>query len=199
MHSGPRKIPLLKRSALFLSLALTIAASQERQHTSDYRSMEKKIAYLKQNADRTPPDPKPTDITEAEANAYLKEGGVKLPKGVNTLTLAAQAGIIYGHAQVDFDAITQKARSSNPLLGVFSGLHDVHVVAQASGMNHTGTITVQHVYLDNVEMPQIALQFFVERYVKPKYPNVGITSTFPLPLKIETATVEAGRVQLVQK
>jgi hypothetical protein len=186
--------------ALLILFTVGIAGSQDqRQHSAAFRSMQEKIAYLQKNAVRPAPDPKPTVITQDEANAYFAEGGVKLPKGVNTLKLTAQPGEIDAHAQVDFDAVTQKARSSNPLLAVFTGLHDVHAIAQASGSNRTGTITIQHLYLDNLEVPQIALQFFVDRYLKPKYPNVGITSTFKLPLRIDSAAVEAGRVVLVQK
>ncbi len=175
------------------------AAQNQGQHSAAYRSMEQKIAYLKQNAARQHPDPKPTEITQDEANAYFAEGGVKMPKGVSGLKVTAQPGMLDGHAKVDFDAITEKARSKNPLLAVFTGLHDVHVVAQASGTNGTGTITVQKVELDGVEIPQMMLQFFVDRYLKSKYPNVGLTSTFKLPLRIDTATVETGRVMLVQK
>ncbi len=161
--------------------------------------MEQKIAHLKQNAARPHPDPKPTEITQDEANAYFAEGGVKMPKGVSDLKLTATPGIIDGHAKVDFDAITEKARSKNPLLAVFTGIHDVHVIAKANGTGGTGTITVQLVELDGIEIPQFVLQLFVERYLKSKYPNVGLTSTFKLPLRIDTASVGTGKVALVQK
>jgi len=161
--------------------------------------MEQKIAYLQKNAARPNPDPKPTEITQDEANAYFAEGGVKLPKGVTSLKLTASPGTLDALAKVDFDVITQKARSANPLLSIFTGVHDVHAIAQASGARGTGTITVQHLYLDNIEVPQLALQFFVDRYIKTKYPNVGLTSTFKLPLRIDSATVENGEVAVVQK
>jgi hypothetical protein len=168
-------------------------------HSAAYLSMERKIAYLKQNSEREHPDPRPTEITQDEANAYFAEGGVKMPKGVSDLKLTAAPGVLDGHAKVDFDAITEKARSKNPLLGVFTGVHDVHVVAQASGTHGTGTITVQKVELDGIEIPQFVLQLFVDRYLKSKYPNVGLTSTVKLPLRIDSAAVESGKVELVQK
>jgi hypothetical protein len=183
---------------LLLATALFYAQAQD-QHSAAYRSMEQKIEQLKQNAAREHPDSKPTAITQDEANAYFAEGGVKIPKGVSGLNLVATPGTLDGHAKVDFDAITEKARSKNPLLGVFTGIHDVHLIAQASGSNGTGTITVQKVELDNIEIPQMVLQLFVDRYLKSKYPNVGLTNTFKLPLRIDTATVETGKVVLVQK
>jgi hypothetical protein len=189
----------LKLIAGLLFLANALFAQDQGQHSAAYRSMEQKIAHLKQNAAREHPDPKPTEITQDEANAYFAEGGVKMPKGVSGLNLTATPGTLDGHAKVDFDAITEKARSSNPLLGVFTGVHDIHVVAQASGAYGTGTITVQKVELDNIEIPQMILQLFVDRYLKSKYPNVGLTSTFKLPLRIDSADVESGKVVLVQK
>ncbi len=190
---------LLSGALLTFGAAPFSAAQNQGQHSAAYRSMEQKIAYLKANAAREHPDPKPTEITQDEANAYFAEGGVKMPKGVSGLKLTAQPGMLDGHAKVDFDVITEKARSKNPLLAVFTGVHDVHVVAQASGDNGTGTITVQKVELDGVEIPQMMLQFFVDRYLKQKYPNVGLTTTFKLPLRIDSAAVESGRVMLVQK
>ena len=183
-----------------LSVATAPLAGQDQpQHTAAYRSMEQKIAYLKQNAAREKPNPKPTEITEDEANAFFNEGGVKMPKGVTGLKVTAQPGVLDGHARVDFDVITEKARSKNPLLAVFTGVHDVHLVAQAGGSNGSGSITAQHVYLDDIEIPQMMLQFFVDRYLKQKYPNVGLTSTFKLPLRIDSAGIETGKVALVQK
>lgn len=189
----------LRLIALLLLLAGALFAQDQRQHSAAYRSMEQKIAHLKQNAAREHSDPKPTEITQDEANAYFAEGGVKMPKGVTDLKLTATPGTIDGHSKVDFDAITEKARSKNPLLAVFTGVHDVHVVAKASGNGGTGTIAVQLVELDGIEIPQFVLQLFVDRYLKLKYPNVGLTSTFKLPLRIDTATVETGKVALVQR
>ena len=161
--------------------------------------MQGKIAHLQQNAEKKPPDPQPTEISEGEANAYFNEGGVKLPKGVSEVHLQAQPGVIDGHAKVDFDAITASKRASNPLLSLFTGIHDVHLIAQAVGTNGTGTIKVQSVFLDGLEVPQMLLELFAQRYLTPRYPNVGVTSTFKLPMHIDTATVEAGKVRLTQK
>ncbi len=186
---------------------LTVTASvvadskpeSQANHTPEFRAMERKIAYLKQNAAKAHPDPKPTEITEAEANAYFNEGGVKLPKGVSHVRLTSMPGTIDGHAQVDFEALTQGKSSANPLLSLFSGTHDIHVVAQAGGSNGSASIHAQSVALDGVEVPQMLLQLFVQHFLTPKYPNVGITSTFKLPLKIDSAVVDTGHVTLVQK
>jgi hypothetical protein len=168
-------------------------------HSHEFRSMQAKLAFLKQNAAKAHPDSKPTELTEAEVNAYFNEGGVKLPKGVSHVRLSSQPGVIDAHAQIDFEAITNGRGSNNPVYSLFSGTHEIHAVAPASGANGTGSIRVQTVELDGVQVPQFLLQLFVEHYITPKYPNVGMTSTFKLPLHIDSAVVDSGRVRLVQK
>ena len=188
--------------ALLLFLVAALGSPEQPQrdtHSPEFRSMQAKLAHLKQNAAKTPLDSKPVELTEPEANAYFNEGGVKVPKGVSHVRLTSQPGIIDGHAQVDFETIMEGKGSTNPLLSLFSGAHDVHIVAQAAGVAGTGTIRVQSAYLDGIELPQMALQFFAQHYITPKYPNVGVTSIFKLPLRIDSAVVEAGAVRLVQK
>ncbi len=190
----------------FLVLTLGVAASGQHPspphdtHSAEFHAIEQKLAYLKLNAAKAHPDPKPTELTEAEANAYFNEGGVKLPKGVSQVHLTARPGVLDAHAKIDFEEIMQgHGSTTNPLYAMFSGKHDVEVVAQASGTNGTGSIQVQSILLDGSEVPRWALEFFVQRYITPKYPNVGMTTTFKLPLKIESAAVESGRVRLAQR
>jgi hypothetical protein len=190
----------VKVSALLaILLCLGIAGAQSTHGTSDFRSMEQKIALLRANAAKAHPDPKPVEITEGEANAYLNEGGVRLPAGVSNIRLAAHPGQIDAHALVDFDLIMQHRGANNPLAGVFTGRHDVHAVSDARGAYGDGTIHIQSVDLDGVEIPQWALEWFVGRYIAPRYPNVGLTSTFKLPLRIDSAVLEAGKARLQQR
>ena len=192
----------MKIPTLVLLLSAILSAGQLPQpntHSPEFRAMQQKFEYLRHNAAKPKPDPRPIYLTEPEANAYFNEGGVKLPKGVSNLRLTSQPGILDAHAQVDFEALMQGKGSTNPLLSLFSGGHDVHIITQASGSAGVGTIRVQSAYLDGIEVPQIALQFFAQHYVTPRYPHVGVTSTFKLPLRIDSAVVEAGRVELIQK
>jgi hypothetical protein len=183
---------------LSLPLALLAAAAQTVQHSADFHAFLQKVAYLRSNGASQHPDPKPVELTEAEANAFFNEGGVRLPVGVSKVRLAAHPGQIDGHAQVDFDQIMQRRGVNNPLAGMFTGQHDVHAVSDARGANGAGTIHIQSVELDGVQIPQFALEWFLERYVAPRYPNVGMTTSFKLPLHIDSAVIESGKVRLQQ-
>ncbi len=196
---------LWRSLAAFLTMALALAvagrAAQQIQgtHSSSYQSTTQKLAYLKANAAQAHPDPKPVELTEAEVNAFFNEGGAKLPKGVSQVHLSSRPGVIDGHAHVDFEEIMQGHNKNNPLYQLFSGSHDIHVVAEAAGANGVATIKTQSVELDNAALPEWALEFFLQRYVTPRYPSVGMTSTFKMPLRIQTATVETGKVRLEQR
>lgn len=187
------------RVFLFLLLLGTFAFfAQAVRHSPAYTSMEKKIAILEAG----PNDASQTvNLTQDELNAFLNEGGVQLPKGLSNVKFDLRPGVARATSEVDFDQLSEgHGGGGNPIFSVlFSGTHDVEAEAQASGTNGEGTVTIQSVKLDGVQVPKSALEYLIQHYVKPKYPQAGMTSTFELPVKIDAATVQQGQVELVQK
>jgi hypothetical protein len=85
------------------------------------------------------------------------------------------------------------------MLSVFSGQHDVRVEADASGSGGQGHVHIREVDIDEFSVPRIALEYFVSKYISPKYPNIGIDSQFPMNDRVDTATVGYHKLTLVQK
>ena len=141
----------------------------------------------------------PTTLTEDEINAYVASSAIKLPKGVHQVRFTGENGNVTADATINFDEIREGQSSANPLLLIFSGTHQVQVTATAGGTAGKGNVHVQTVELDGVAVPRMALEFFVEKYLKPKYPNLGLDSTFALPARIDTAVVGQHALILVQK
>jgi hypothetical protein len=108
-------------------------------------------------------------------------------------------GAVTAYCRVDFDRVRAGRSNSNPLLRLFSGVHDVVAEADAKGSNHQGHVHVKSVAIDDIEVPQFVLRLFVEKYITPRYPGVGMDSTFPLPEKIDTATVGTHKLTLTQR
>jgi hypothetical protein len=75
----------------------------------------------------------------------------------------------------------------------------VVVTAHAYGSQGQGLVHVDSVSIDGVEIPRFVLELFVEKYLKPKYPNIGIDSRFALPARVDAATIGVHRVILTQK
>jgi len=162
-------------------------------------SVQAKLQHIERNADREHPDPTPTEFSDQEINTYFSAGEVKLPAGVQSVTFQEQPGVVTASCRVNFDELKAGQRSANPLLSLFSGIHDVVVVANAKGTGGQGVVEVQSVMLDEVEIPRFVLDLFVEKFLQPKYPDIGIDSHFPLPQKIDAAVVGAQKLSVIQK
>ena len=162
-------------------------------------SAEKKLAYIQQNGESSRPNPAPTAITEQEMNAYLASGMVRFPPGVESLRLEGDGGNIVGRARVDFDKVRAGTRNPNPLLSLFSGVHDVVVTATGRGVGGQGQVQVDKVWFDGSEIPHFLVQMFVEKYLAPKYPGIGMNSKFALPSRIDSAVVGKHVLTVVQR
>ena len=177
------------------------SSSQARSNVNADRvaACERKLQHVQSNGALAHPDPSPTEFAEQEINAYFASGKVELPAGVQSVAFQEQPGIVIGTSRVDFDQLKAGKNTYNPLLSVFSGLHDVVVATHAYGARRQGFVHVDSVSLDGVEVPQFVLQLFVDKYLKPKYPDIGLDSRFALPSRVDTATVGLHTVTLTQQ
>jgi hypothetical protein len=168
-------------------------------NSSHVANTERKLQHLESNGAQAHPDPAPTEFTEQEINAYFASGNVGLPTGVQSVVFQEQPEVVVGSSRVDFDQLKAGKNSYNPLLSVFSGLHDVVVTAHAYGAHGRGLVHVDSVSIDGVEVPRFVLELFVEKYLKPRYPNIGIDSRFALPARVDAATLGLHKVTITQK
>jgi hypothetical protein len=162
-------------------------------------SFQCKLQHLRSNGAQPHPDPSPMELSEQEINAYFASGNVELPTGVRSVVFQEQPGMIIGTARVDFDQLKAGKNSYNPLLSIFSGLHDVVVTSHAYAAKGQGLVHVDAVSLDGLDVPQFALELFVEKYLKPKYPDIGMDSRFALPARVDSAVIGLHRVTLTQQ
>lgn len=193
------RIVLLAITSCLLLTSGLLPFSQASSKAEPVASFENKLQHLQSNADHKPPDATPTEFSEQEINAYFASGKVALPNGVQSVVFQEQPEVVVGTSRVDFDQLKAGKNSYNPLLSVFSGVHDVVVTAHAYGAKGEGLVHVDSVSLDGVDVPQFALELFVQKYLKPKYPDIGIDSRFALPARVDTATIGLHKVTLVQK
>jgi hypothetical protein len=180
----------------------SVAQLSNAAHGSGHRladSLQTKLDHIQQNGEQAHPDQAPTVMTEEEINDYIADGRIVLPQGVKKLKMEGRSGVVTAFLNVNFDEIRAGQNSSNPLLSVFSGQHDVRVEADASGSGREGRVHVREVTIDGFSVPRMALEYFVSKYITPKYPNVGIDSQFQLPNKIDVATVGYHKVTVTQK
>src|ERR1044071_7112202 len=121
-----------------LGFGPSFAWSKPASNAEAVTSAQRKVDHIEANGKLAHPDPKPTEFTEQEINAYIASGKIQLPDGVESVHLVGVDGTVTGTSRVDFDKIKGAARSSNPLLSMFSGVHNVEVQAHAHGSGGTG-------------------------------------------------------------
>lgn len=193
----------MKTILVTISLLLAVVGlAQQSSSPSAHRladSLQRKLDHIRENGQKAQPDQTPTVMTEEEINDYFAAGRVKLPQGVKKVTFEGHSGIVTGRATIDFDEIRAGQKSSNPLLSLFNGIHNVQVEADASGANGTAKVHVRTVSMDGINVPRMALEYFISHYVTPKYPNVGIDSTFTLTNRIDLAIIGYHKLTLTQK
>jgi hypothetical protein len=191
--------PLLLAAFALAQTPQRPASATDAMYQNAASSAEKKMAFLTQNAIKAQPDPTPTSFTEMEINAYLNSGRVELPKGVTQPKLTGSNNHVTADTRVDFDTFTEGRGGGNPLMSLFSGTHDVEVQAQAVGIRGEGRVHIDSVSIDGIGVPKAALEYFVDKYIKPKYPELGIDSTFDLPGRVDSAVVGDHKLTVVQK
>jgi hypothetical protein len=189
----------MKIGFILLLLVASATAQNNAQHSAEYRSADRKIAAMDAYDAGASRAGRVTVLTDAEMNAFFAEGGVKWPDGVSDVKIDDQPAVVNGSGQVDFDKVTAKNRSSNPMLALFSGVHTVRVTAQLMGIKGRASVKVQSVSLDGLEIPRMALEFFIEKYLQPKYPEADLDTTFGMPDRIDSAIVGDHQITITQR
>jgi len=98
----------LKLASLVLPFLVAITALQSPGTDgprTPAQSAEQKFHYIHANGQREHPDPRPTQLSELEANDYLASGKVRLPAGVQSVRLVGTPGVIQANCRIDFDAV----------------------------------------------------------------------------------------------
>jgi hypothetical protein len=183
---------------LFPALTSSLSQAGSGLDSNPASSLERKLEHLKTNGQLRHPDPKPTVLTEEEINAYLASGKLQLPAGVESVIFQADPDIVTATLRVDFDKLKGEPSSGNPLLSIFAGKHEVVGRAHVHGSHGKGWVEVDSVSLDQVEIPRFVLELFVEKYLRPRYPQVGLDSEFALPARIDRAVVGSHYLTLTQ-
>lgn len=202
VQEGPASVQQPSSGAKPVTSQQATSQQSSSQHSSGHRladSMQTKLDHIQENGEQDHPDQAPTVMTEEEVNDYIAAGRITLPQGVKKLRMEGRSGVVTAFLNVDFDEIRAGQNSSNPMLSLFSGQHDVRVEADAAGSGREGRVHVREVTIDGFSVPRMALEYFVSKYITPKYPNVGIDSQFQLPNKIDMAAVGYHKVTVTQK
>lgn len=183
--------------ALFPFLAVAQPPASRRALADSFHQ---KLEHIQKNAAEKRPSTTPTILREDEVNAYFAERRLKIPEGVESVRFELHADEVIGYTTVDFEKFRKGKPDSDPLLAIFDGVHDCEVTARADqSANGKVRVSIEKVKLDGVRIPKIVLEMFIERFVNPKFPKVGLDRTYDLPARIDKATIEEHQGRIVQR
>jgi hypothetical protein len=178
-------------SGILAAVALLLPAA-----SSDYVSARRKLADIE--SERLPSGTRVT-LTPAELTAYAQhEADVSAPGAVRQTRLTLGSNAATGFAVINF--LKLKQAGGNPpgwfLSKLLDGEREVEVAASFQSANGTARVKVERVTISGLTIEGNVLQFLVNNYVRPLYPEARIDEPFELDHRVDRFVVQPAGVDV---
>jgi hypothetical protein len=179
---------LWRHFRVLIALAVCCAAAGS---VADSQSAFRKLGAIQTGA--TPRGSR-VSFSRAEIDAWLAdEAKAKVPQGLTGVRMELSAGRAVGHATIDFLKIRQAASGAGDpgwlIRTLFAGERPVTVTARFESTNGRARADVERVEISGVPLEGRALDFVIENYVRPTFPDIKVNQWFPLEYGVEGFTV----------
>jgi len=140
-------------------------------------------------------------FSPSELNAWMREEAkVRVPHGVRNVRLDLTSGGATGYADIDFLKVRQAATGQEAgwlLKNLFAGERPVVVKARFESQNGRARVEVDRVEISGIPIEGRTLDFVVENYVRPTFPDVKVNEWFGLRYGIDHFTIAQPGVTVV--
>jgi hypothetical protein len=164
---------------------------------SDYVSVQRKFDLIE--GERLKPGSRVT-LTERELNAYaLEEIPKVVPEGVREPKLELGSGSATGSAMVDFVKL-RAAQGQAPgwlMRQLLAGERPVTVTARIESAGGRATVNVQSVQVSGITIEGRMLDFLIQNYLLPYYPEAKIGQPFQMSHRIDRLDIQPARVDVI--
>lgn len=185
------------RSGYRAAILATLLWISTGARADDYSSAQVKIQRIE--SDKLPRGSRIV-FSAAELNVYVQHQVPTVTDGVRRPRLELLGeGVARGSALVDF----AKLRSSEGhppgwlLSMLLEGEHPVSVTARVNSAGGQATVHVQQVEIGGVGVSGATLDFLIQHFLLPLYPDAVVDRPFALAHRIDRVEVEAGRAIVV--
>ena len=123
-------------------------------------------------------------VTDVEMESFvffsMKD---EIPAHVRSINVTTESGSISVAAELSFDS---QEGSGNPIVDILlRNPHSLFVGGTLEGHAGEGTFGLQQVRVDGFPVPIAVVEALVERFVKPRFPQVDLNEDFPIPWGID--------------
>ena len=193
---------LVAATALSL-LALHVTAEAIATSRPQADAFAKKIAIIKQHADRSATTPRRTTVTEGELNSwFVYRSQPLLPVGVKDPQVTViGSGKLLGVVTVDLDEVGKsKANDGSGAWKLLGGKLPITLSGVLRTKDGRGTFDLQSASLSGVPLPKFLLQEIVAHYTRTEDHPQGIRldDPFALPSGIKQIDVGMGQAVILQ-
>lgn len=140
------------------------------------------------------------DLTPAELNAWAAdEARIWAPGAARNIHLDLRTGEATGSVLVDFAKLRKAVTGEDPgwiMKNLFSGERSVTVTARFESSNRRARVDVERVEVSGVPIEGAALNFIIEEWLKPTFPDVKVNQWFGLGFRINRFTVSPNLVSV---
>src|SRR5579883_3264765 len=139
-------------------------------------------------------------LTKGELNAYAQqEVAAAFPQGVRDPRLELSNGLAVGSAMIDFGKV-RRAQGKPPgwlMSKILDGERPVEVTATIRSGGGRATVDVQSVKISGVAIEGRVLEFLIDNYLRPNYPDAKVGQPFALNHGIDRLDVKPSAVDVV--
>ncbi len=133
------------------------------------------------------------DLSAAELNAWaVDEARIYAPGATRNIKLELTPGRATGSLMIDFLKLRQAATHEDPgwiMKNLFAGERPVRVTARLESNNRRARVDVERVEVSGVKIEGAALDFLIENWLRPTFPDVKVNEWFELGFRIDRFTV----------
>jgi hypothetical protein len=165
---------------------------------ADYSSVQKKFDLIEH--DRLKPGSRVT-LSQRELNAYVEQQVPQVAQGVRDPRIELGSGMATGSAVIDFVRL-RGARGKPPgwlMRQLLQGERPVTVTAQVQSGGGRATVNLQRVEVSGVVVEGRMLEYLIQNYLLPYYPEAKVGEPFALSHHIDRIDLQPARVDVILK
>lgn len=137
-------------------------------------------------------------FTSGELNAYARS---EVPEGVRQTRLELANGSASGYALIDFLKVQRGGGGKTPWLieRIIEGERPVRVDAKLQSAGGKATVFLQRVEISGLAVSGPTLDFLIENFFTPLYPNARINQPFELNDRVDHIEVNREMARVVMR
>jgi hypothetical protein len=180
----------------FALLAFLVTAEAVNTSRPQADAFAKKLAIIKQHAERSAETPRRTTVTEGELNSwFVYRSQPLLPVGVKDPQVTAIGnGKLLGVVTVDLDEV---GKSKSGAWSILTGRVPITLSGVLSTKDGRGQFDLQSASLSGVPLPKFLLQEIVSHYTRTEDHPQGIRLDDPFALPSGIKRIDVGQGQAV--